>query len=51
MLNARDFGDDDTTELTLRVDQTFVPATLPGSDSTDERRLGVRVWYAYLETT
>ena len=50
-LNARDFGDDDTTELTLRVNQTFVPATLPGTDSTDTRRLGIRVLYAYLETT
>ncbi len=50
-LNAGDFGDDDTTELALRVNQTFVPALLTGTDSTDTRRLGVRVWYAYLETT
>ncbi len=50
MMNAGDFGDTDTTELTLRVDQTFVPARVPGTDSTDERRLGVLVSYAYLET-
>ena len=50
MVNAGDFGDADTTELTLRVDQTFIPATIPGTDSTDERRLGVLVSYAYLET-
>ena len=50
-LNAGDLGDDDTTELTLRVDQTFVPATLPGIDSTDTRQLGIRVLYTYLETT
>ncbi len=50
-LNAGDFGDDDTTELILRVDQTFVPALLTGTDSTDTRRLGVRVLFAYLETT
>ena len=50
-LNAGDFGDDDTTELTLRVDQTFVPALLTGTDSTDTRRLGIRVLYAFLETS
>ena len=51
MLKVGDLGDADTTELTLRVDQTFVPAEVPGTDSTDERRLGVLVSYAYLETT
>ena len=50
-LNAGDLGDDDTTELTLRVDQTFVPALLTGTDSTDTRRLGIRVLYAFLETS
>ena len=50
MVSASDFGDDDTTELTLHVDQTFVPATLPDSNGVDARRLGVRVFHAFLES-
>ena len=49
-VSADDFGDDDTTELTFRVDQTFIPAELPGSSGEDNRQLGVRVFYAFLET-
>ena len=49
MVNAGDFGDDDTVELILRVDQAFVPAELPDSDSVDNRKLGVRVFHAFLE--
>jgi len=36
--------------LTLHVDQTFVPATLPDSNGVDARRLGVRVFHAFLES-
>ena len=50
MVSADDFGDNDTTELTLRVDQTFIPAELPGSNGGDHRQLGVRIFYAFLET-
>ena len=50
MVRADHFGDDDTAEVTLRVDPTFDPAELPGSDDADTRRLGVRVFYAFLET-
>ena len=49
-VSADDFGDDDTTEMTLQVDQTFIPAELPGSNGGDHRQLGVRVFYAFLET-
>ena len=50
MVSADDFGDDATTELTLHIDQTFVPADLPDSNSVDTRRLGVRVFHAFLES-
>ena len=48
MVSADDFGDDDTTELALHVDQTFVPAELPDSSGVDTRRLGVRVFNVFL---
>jgi hypothetical protein len=48
-LSAADFGDDDTIELTLHVDQTFVPAELPDAGNADTRRLGVRVFNLFLE--
>lgn len=50
MVSAADFGDGDLVELTLRVDSTFVPAELPGSNSADDRRLGVRVFHAFVES-
>lgn len=49
-MTALDFGDDDITQLMLRVDQTFVPSELPGASSGDERRLGVRLFHAFLES-
>ena len=48
-VSAADFGDGDLAELTLHVDSTFVPAELPGSNSADNRRLGVRVFHAFVE--
>ena len=48
-VSAADFGDGDLAELTLHVDLTFVPAELPGSNSADNRRLGVRVFHAFVE--
>ena len=50
LVNADDLGDGDTTTLTLHVDQTIVPAELPGSDLVDDRQLGVRVFCACLES-
>lgn len=49
-LGTADFGDRDITEWTLRVDRSFVPAELPGSDSGDTRRLGVRVYRVFIES-
>ena len=48
-LSVSQFGDADTVTLDLRVDQTFVPASIPGVSSDDQRSLGVRVFYAFLE--
>jgi hypothetical protein len=46
---ADDFGSLNATRLTVRVSPTFVPAELPGVDSADERRLGIRVFRVFLE--
>ena len=35
-------------ELRIDVDQTFVPAKLPGG-SKDQRELGIRVYHAFIE--
>lgn len=47
---ANDLGDEDTVELTLTVDPTFVPAKVPHLKSTDTRELGARVFRAYVDT-
>ena len=47
-LAAADFGGDATVDLELRVDQTFVPAGVEGA-ANDDRLLGARVYYAFLE--
>ena len=49
-VKAGDLGQDDTTRLTVHVDQTFVPAEVPGSNNADDRRLGVRVFHAFVES-
>ena len=43
------FGDGDTVTLALHIDKTFVPADVSGAESGDQRNLGVRVFYAFLE--
>ncbi len=48
-LSAAQLGDDDMVRIRLLVDQGFVPAQLAGSDETDERLLGVRVFHAFIE--
>jgi hypothetical protein len=48
-LSASDLGDADKVSVRLRVDKTFVPARLPGHDRSDQRVLGIRVYYAFLE--
>ena len=48
-LSADQLGDRETVTLELLVDPTFVPAEVAGGSSGDTRRLGVRVFYAFLE--
>ncbi len=48
-LSAAQLGDADAVEVRIAVDRTFVPATLPGSASRDDRELGVRVFRAFVE--
>jgi hypothetical protein len=48
-LSADQLGSADTVEMTLSVDQTFVPANVPQLRNSDHRELGVRVFRAYVE--
>jgi hypothetical protein len=43
------FGDGESVDVTLQVNQTFVPSLLPQAQSTDTRELGIRVFHAYIE--
>ena len=43
------FGDADTVVLTLNVDPTFVPSVVTNGESSDQRELGVQVFYTFLE--
>ena len=36
-------------ELTLGVDQTFVPAVVTEGENLDDRELGIQLFYAFLE--
>jgi hypothetical protein len=47
-LPANVLGDGDTVELTVAVDETFVPAEMPALRSSDSRELGIRVFRAYV---
>lgn len=49
-LAAGQLGDGETSRIDLDIQPTFVPAETSGGDSVDDRRLGVRVYYAFLET-
>ena len=48
-LSAGQLGTADTVELTVSVDRTFVPASVPGLKSNDPRELGVRVFRAFVQ--
>ena len=48
-LGADQLGDGETVTIDLLVDPTFVPAEVTSGASEDRRRLGVRVFYAFLE--
>ncbi len=42
-------GTEDTVEVIIAVDKTFVPADVPSLRSADARELGIRVFRAYVE--
>jgi hypothetical protein len=48
-LSAAQLGTRDTVELTVSVDRTFVPATVPALKINDPRELGVRVFRAFVQ--
>jgi hypothetical protein len=48
-LSASQLGADETVEMGIAVDRTFVPATMPEQKSSDHRELGIRVFRAYVE--
>jgi hypothetical protein len=48
-LSAGQLGTAETVELTVSVDRTFVPATVPRLKSNDPRELGVRVFRAFVQ--
>jgi hypothetical protein len=49
MVTGDQLGEGETVEITISVDRTFVPLTVPELRSTDPRELGVRVFRAYVE--
>ena len=50
-ISAGQLGTGETVEVTIAVDKTFVPASIPAMKSTDARELGVRVLRAFVQPT
>jgi len=48
-LSPAQLGTADTVDVSVAVDKTFVPATVPELKSLDSRELGVRVFRAFVE--
>jgi hypothetical protein len=48
-LSAGQLGTAEAAELTISVDRTFVPATIPALKNNDPRELGVRVFRAFVQ--
>jgi hypothetical protein len=48
-ISADQLGTGDTVEMTVAVDKTFVPASIPALRSTDSRELGIRVFRAFIQ--
>ena len=48
-ISASQLGTGDTVEMTIAVDKTFVPASIPQLKSTDARELGIRVFRAFVQ--
>ena len=43
------FGDAENVDVTIEVNQAFVPAQTPAAKSADPRELGIRVFHAFIE--
>ena len=48
-LSPDQMGTTETVEITVAVDPSFVPASIPQLASTDRRELGIRLFRAYVE--
>ena len=48
-ISASQLGAGETVEMTIAVDKTFVPASIPQMRSTDARELGIRVFRAFVQ--
>jgi hypothetical protein len=48
-LTPQQMGDGDTVDVTVAVDRTFVPASIPQLKSSDSRELGLRVFHVFVE--
>jgi hypothetical protein len=48
-ISAAQFGEGESVDLEIQVDQTFTPSLIPGAKSGDNRELGLRVFHAYVE--
>jgi hypothetical protein len=48
-LTAQQMGNGDTVDVTVVVDKTFVPASIPQLKSSDARELGLRVFHVFVE--
>ncbi|MSO82674.1 MAG: hypothetical protein EXQ53_05210 [Acidobacteria bacterium] len=48
-VTADQLGTGDAVEVTVSVDRTFVPASIPAARSNDPRELGVRVFRAFVQ--
>jgi hypothetical protein len=48
-ISAAQLGEGETVEITIAVDTTFVPASIPQMQSSDARELGIRVFRAFVQ--
>ena len=48
-ISASQLGPGETVEMTIAVDKTFIPASIPAMKSTDARELGIRVFRAFVQ--
>lgn len=49
MLREEQMGESEMVTVSLEVDQTFVPSAISGAPPGDDRDLGIRVLYSFLE--